>query len=1029
MKALRMSLLLVSSVLGLILCTSWALAASSSTQQVGLTSSTGWDIFDGQISGGYRYGPSFIVNEDSSIDMWTCSPGANGAWDFIRYSRSEDNGVTWTGDQAVLQPSPNTMDSFSTCDPGVIKFGGYYYIGYTSTTNTGGTNGQIFVARSENPDGPWEKWNGSGWGGNPKPFIVYDGYPNVYGSGEPSFVVKDGTLYVYYAWIDLGVIETRVSTVSAADENWPANLVYQGVALNHDNREDSTDVKYVDSLGKFVAFHFENMLLGSSYPKLFESTDGIHFTQSYFMNGDALIHSHNGGLSGDALGHINTANFNFIGHAYGPNWANWQTRLSPISLTALNSGQFSDDFSAGSANWTANSGSWSVVGGAYSQSNLVSAGAYSTIGNYAFGNATYEVDLKITDAADSGKWAGINFAKTGAGDTNTSGYLAFLRENGYVGLYKAGVGQVSLDVATGTDPTAGFVHMKVVKGGNEIKVYVGDTGSPQIVWVEDGIVAESGYVSLGTNQAAALFDNVSIYNNISENFSAGSANWTANAGTWSSASNAYSQTNTTANPGFSTLNHTVFGDALYEADVKINSTADPGNWVGINIAKTSAADFYYTSGYLIFLRGDGTVSLFKGGAGGGLMVGDVPTGTNPLAEYVHLAVYKTQNAIQVFVGNASTPQIYWLDNNSSIFNSGYMSLVNVNGNVSFKNVSIDTQKIPGGTATPGPSKLPNLARLKTVTSNSSLELSDWGLTRLTDGIESSPITSGGYSSHAFSSDDISSTPVWIDIDLGANRTFSQLKIYPRMFTPAVGGAPLTPNFPVDFTIQTAPDGGSYSTALTVTAQGNPVGGPQVYNFLTTTARHIRVQVTKLGLPAFDDPSHYYVQIAEMEVFLHNNFALFKSVTSNDSLETANIGAARLTDGIEISPPASAGYSSNDYPAADISATPVWVDIDLGSNKTIKNVSLFPRTDIGGVLGFGTSAGFPVDFIIESAPDGGSYSTLLTVSGQLNPSGGSQGFSFPITTARHVRITVTKLGDPAANEPGNYRLQLAEMKVQ
>ena len=40
--------------------------------------------------------------------------------------------------------------------------------------NPEGLCNQLYVARSKNPNGPFEKWNGNGWGGDPAPIIYYD---------------------------------------------------------------------------------------------------------------------------------------------------------------------------------------------------------------------------------------------------------------------------------------------------------------------------------------------------------------------------------------------------------------------------------------------------------------------------------------------------------------------------------------------------------------------------------------------------------------------------------------------------------------------------------------------------------------------------------------------------------------------------------------------------------------------------------------------------------------------------------------
>ena len=53
----------------------------------------------------------------------------------------------------ALSPTPESHDHMWTCDPGVIKFGGYYYIGYTTTADERGVDNDVCIARSKTPDG------------------------------------------------------------------------------------------------------------------------------------------------------------------------------------------------------------------------------------------------------------------------------------------------------------------------------------------------------------------------------------------------------------------------------------------------------------------------------------------------------------------------------------------------------------------------------------------------------------------------------------------------------------------------------------------------------------------------------------------------------------------------------------------------------------------------------------------------------------------------------------------------------------
>ncbi|MFC5403308.1 discoidin domain-containing protein [Cohnella soli] len=309
------------------------------------TTSAGWNVYDPSTGGAYRYGPSMILNADNSIDMWTCSPGASGAWDYIRYKHSPDNGATWGAESIALQPTPGARDAYSVCDPGVVKFGGYYFMGYTSTENSNGTDNDVYVARATSAAGPWAKWNGSGWGGaNPQPFIAFDD-PNIdtYGAGEPSFVVKDSTLYIYYTWWSRDpatgkpINQTRVRTASTSNPNWPGSTTYQGVAINRDiDGDDSTDHKYVPSMNKFIAIGTARRFSPFAYIKLYESTDGISYKPATLPKSFINVAAHNAGITGNELGQFDTTKSNRIAYAYGTKWAYWYTAMNPIMLTDSN---------------------------------------------------------------------------------------------------------------------------------------------------------------------------------------------------------------------------------------------------------------------------------------------------------------------------------------------------------------------------------------------------------------------------------------------------------------------------------------------------------------------------------------------------------------------------------------------------------------------------------------------------------------------------------------------------------------------
>lgn len=295
----------------------------------------GYDVYSPfQNHGGYRYGPSIIYYEDGSADAWFATNGQSNEWDWFTYRHF--NGKEWSDEKVVLRPTADSMDHYSVCDPGVVYFGGYYYIGYTSTivSTNGGINNNIFVARSEKPDGPFEKWNGNGWGGDPEPIIYFDENASFWGAGEPSFVVVDNVLYFYYSWLGSGMGKELVATADLS-ENWPESLTLRGVTATKENNQDSWDVVYVEEIGKFVGFCTYERFSDTSGVAVYQSDDGINFEKSDIIRTGICSECHNMGISKRPDGHVRLSDNLFIGYAYQTStggWGDWSTRFQPIEL-------------------------------------------------------------------------------------------------------------------------------------------------------------------------------------------------------------------------------------------------------------------------------------------------------------------------------------------------------------------------------------------------------------------------------------------------------------------------------------------------------------------------------------------------------------------------------------------------------------------------------------------------------------------------------------------------------------------------
>ena len=293
----------------------------------------GYDIYSPSRNG-YRYGPSIIYNEDGSLDMWFSSPGNNSTkWDYIRYRHLDCDG-NWSKEEIVLTPDNNSLDHFSVCDPGVIYFNGYYYLGYTSTTNEDGYDNNVFVCRSENPNGPFEKWDGEDWGGKPVPIIEFDEDESYWGAGEISFCIKEDKLYCYYSWEGEEGYVVKVMTADLCDD-WPNTLEYQGIAFYKGSGEDSCDVVYVEEYDMFLAFAIEYRLSSMSKIVVYESYDGFNFNKATTVEENVVKYAHNIGISKRLDGSIDLNDDLYISYAYDKGdytWGKWYTYFQPIEI-------------------------------------------------------------------------------------------------------------------------------------------------------------------------------------------------------------------------------------------------------------------------------------------------------------------------------------------------------------------------------------------------------------------------------------------------------------------------------------------------------------------------------------------------------------------------------------------------------------------------------------------------------------------------------------------------------------------------
>ena len=270
--------------------------------------------------------------------------------DRFAYWHNTNGGTSWGAERDVMYPTEGSEDNYSVCDPGAAHFGGWYYLSYTSApgAQTGYREGyynHCYIARSSTPRGPWYKWNGSGWGGDPAKVVAFDGDVREWGAGEPSIVVKDNTVYYYHSWVT-GISETQNNQevwltpysrktyvwTAPLTEDWPAHLTFRGVAMDQTSlvSSDSADVKYVEDYDMFYAFHTYYRMTSSAKIAVWTSTDGISFTYRGNLGGSIVAGAHNMGVSGDGEGHIRLSEQQYVAYGYGGTWGCWSTWFSPI---------------------------------------------------------------------------------------------------------------------------------------------------------------------------------------------------------------------------------------------------------------------------------------------------------------------------------------------------------------------------------------------------------------------------------------------------------------------------------------------------------------------------------------------------------------------------------------------------------------------------------------------------------------------------------------------------------------------------
>jgi hypothetical protein len=319
----------------------------------------------------------------------------------------------------------------------------------------------------------------------------------------------------------------------------------------------------------------------------------------------------------------------------------------------------------------------------------------TTLRGYAFGDAAYDVDIRMPSTATSLTYAVVDIAKAAPGDSATaSGYSILLDAQGQVALWKggwpgAGSGYLVGATPTGTSPRQGYVHLRVVQSASSIAVWVGNGDSqPEISYRDPVAPFMGGSVSLGASGSPGVqFRGFTATDNLTSVPLPGApfdlSDWRANGGSWNLVPSVGGMRNSAATgqlnlmmrrpdtPGSTSLFTTPWtaGDGTYHVTVQLSSqSGDPTAWAGLNFVGNDASGagntHWSTAGYLVFLRRNGNLGLYKGGTG--QIVPDVPTGKNPTLAPVGLRIVKRGSALKVYVDGVHQPLIDLQDDSGNL---------------------------------------------------------------------------------------------------------------------------------------------------------------------------------------------------------------------------------------------------------------------------------------------------------------------------------------------------------------------------
>lgn len=148
-------------------------------------------------------------------------------------------------------------------------------------------------------------------------------------------------------------------------------------------------------------------------------------------------------------------------------------------------------------------------------------------------------------------------------------------------------------------------------------------------------------------------------------------------------------------------------------------------------------------------------------------------------------------------------------------------------------------------------------------------------------------------------------------------------------------------------------------------------------------RYVRIDVTRLGIPAAGDPNYYYLQLAEAEIYSDGeNVARQAAFTASESWEQyAQWNLKHINDGIIHGDNSRLGYTTR---PKDNAAQHAFITADLGATRTVDRIVLYPRQDAAAKTDKALAANFPASYTVQTSADGTSYTVRHRVANGAAP---------------------------------------------